>query len=252
MEENDSEVATYDRTLNGTKHLENRPTTVIARLTVHDNDLPTTNQFNFAIINERQSRHFERVRDETNYSLGPTEWRLNYSSHFVLTVNSDGSASLRILRPLDYEVTTQRFITLKIAVTDKKDDFSDPYHTDVCFVYIQIIDINDNKPKFSQNFINGSLSENTILGTIITKFSASDADQNSHAQVLYSLDNETNRRRYFSINSEGFVRLNRALDRETIPTHIVKVIASDTDEPRLTSTATLGMFRKLYYICINI
>src|SRR5699024_12205157 len=70
----------------------------------------------------------------------------------------------------------------------------------------------------SDHFVNVSLAENTILGTIITKFSASDADQNGHAPVLYSLDGETNRRRFFEINSEGFVRLNRALDRETTPT----------------------------------
>src|SRR5699024_173556 len=130
-------------------------------------------------------------------------WTANYSNHFVLTANADGSASLRILRPLDYEVATQRFIALKVAVTDKKDDFSDRYHTDVCFVYIKVRDANDNKPKFAQTFVNVSLAENTILGTIITKFSASDADQNGHAPVLYSLDGETNRRRTSRTNRKA-------------------------------------------------
>lgn len=256
VEENDSEVAlgrgprpsssssselTSSTTSGNNSSMTSKPATTIARLTVHDNDLPATNQFNFAILAERHSRHFERLRDvDFPVGAGIATATANYSSHFQLSSNSDGSASLRILRPLDYEVATQRFIALKVAVTDKGDDFSDPQHRDVAVIYIKTRNSNDNTPKFAQSFVNVTLPENTNLGTIITKFTATDADQNGHSQVLYSLDGETNRRRFFTIDSEGFVRLNRPLDRETVPTHIVKVVAADTDEPPLTSTATLG------------
>lgn len=240
---NTTQLSSFSTTTDSNSSFASKGTT-IARLTVHDNDLPATNQFNFAILDERHSRHFERLRDVDVFPVGATttsQIAANYSSsHFVLNSNADGSASLRILRPLDYEIATQRFIALKVAVTDKGNDFSDPQHRDVAVVYIKTRNSNDNTPKFAQSFINVTLSENTNLGTIITKFAATDADQNGHSQVLYSLDGETNRRRFFTIDSEGFVRLKRPLDRETVPTHIIKVVAADTDEPPLTSTATLG------------
>ena len=235
VEESDTEVVSGHRVSNHTyPAIHSRP---ILRLLVQDNDLLSTNQFAMKIVSERHSKYFEKEHD-LDYSLTEAELSVNYSDNFLLNTDADGSGWLRILKPLDYESPLQRFIILKVVVSDQA-DFTDRNHLDVCFVYITVRDSNDNKPKFAQTLINVSMAENANLGTIITKFYATDADQNGYSQILYSLDRDTNRKRYFNIDSEGFVRLNRALDRETIPTHIVKVIATDTDEPKLTSTATL-------------
>lgn len=233
VDETDTEMPT-----NRTSDANNHPSIAVVKLFVEDRDLYETNQFRYKIVREGYSRTMDKIH-ESDFIVDNSELYVNYSNSFTLSTNSDGSASLRIIRPLDYEIPMQRFITLKVLVSDMGEDFSDRYHIDVCFVCIKVRDTNDNKPRFVQHFINVSLAENIALGTIITKFFATDYDQNGHSPVLYTLDSETNKKRYFSINSEGFVRLNRLLDRETISTHIVKVMASDTDEPRLTATATL-------------
>lgn len=242
LKENDAQLAAT-----GANQSANQ-TTVLARLSVSDADLPTSNHLNFAILTERHSRHFERMRDDTLDSLPTSTLRSlstsgngSFSEHFLLSPNAEGnSASLRLHRPLDYETPRERFISLLVAVTDKGDDFTDRAHLDTAVVYIRLRDANDNAPVFTQAFVNVSLAENTHLGVIVTKFAATDADGNGHSQVTYSLEPGSNRRRYFTIDSEGLVRLNRPLDRETAQTHILKVVASDTDEPPLTSTATLG------------
>lgn len=234
IDETDTEMPThYHHRLTTTSKLK-----AIVKLTATDNDQPETNQFHYQIIGERYSKHAEKLH-KADFMIGDdNEVYANYTENFALTP-VDGGVLLSVRKPLDYENPMQRFITVKILLSDRGEDFSDRYHIDVCIVCIKVRDTNDNKPRFAQHFINVSLAENIVPGTIITKFLATDADQNGYSPVLYSLDFETNRKRYFSIDSEGFVKLNRPLDRETIPTHIVKVIAGDTGEPPLTTTATL-------------
>ncbi|KAJ6219274.1 hypothetical protein RDWZM_005086, partial [Blomia tropicalis] len=240
VEENDSVDSSAQLSMTNSSHF----TSSILRLYVQDNDLPSTNSMHYWIIGEHHSRTNLKFRDIEQLI---DKLDNNYTENFTITTNTDGSASLRIRHPLDYEQPMERFIMLRIAVTDLPVETNhqfqfhklDRYHIDLCTVYIKVRDSNDNKPIFAQQLVNVSLSESSIIGTIITKFVATDADQNGHSPILYSLDRMANRRRYFTINSEGFVRLSRPLDRETISTHIVKVIAIDTDEPRLTSTATL-------------
>ncbi|KPM04401.1 Cadherin-like protein 1 [Sarcoptes scabiei] len=176
------------------------------------------------------------------------------------------SALLKQIQPLDYEIPSHRFILLQIAVTDQgywpEDDFDQTTissslssssrrdqlskadniknHIDICFVSIQIRDLNDNKPKFVQNFINLTVLEDTDIGTILARFFATDLDRDGHGPIQYALDENTNSQKYFQIDqNNGFVLLNRKLDREISSLHIVKVIANDLDDPELTSTATL-------------
>ena len=209
-----------------------------------------------------------------------------YKQHGRLLMNkttgiygTETSALLLLNKPLDYEIPNHRFIMLKISVTDidhhsdmvdgnggegiinvndekttkqqpqPVDNLMTKQHTDICYIYITIRDINDNKPKFLKNFLNITIPESFPVGSIVAKFHAIDPDRNhtddlsksiENIDIYYSLDEQTNQRKYFQIDTEtGTVRLNRKLDRETIAVHIVKIIATDLDDPPLTSIATL-------------
>lgn len=211
----------------------------LLKLTVLDGDLLPTNQFNYKIVRQWFSKKMEKIRTSECFE-NRGELNANYTSDFVIVAHSNASsASLQAVKPVDYEMNDRRFIVLKVVVTDQDDSFSDVDHMDCCFVFITVRDINDNPPQFAHKLVNVTLPENVLVGTIVTKFHATDIDQNGHSPVQYRLDYETNKKRMFSIDSEGFVKVNRELDRETIPTHIIKVLVSDMDEPRLTSTATL-------------
>ena len=198
------------------------------------------------------------------------------TSYFVI---NHTTGSIMLNKPLDYEIPNHRFIMLKISVTDidhhsdmvdgnggegiinvndekttkqqpqPVDNLMTKQHTDICYIYITIRDINDNKPKFLKNFLNITIPESFPVGSIVAKFHAIDPDRNhtddlsksiENIDIYYSLDEQTNQRKYFQIDTEtGTVRLNRKLDRETIAVHIVKIIATDLDDPPLTSIATL-------------
>lgn len=229
-------------------------------LSVRDADRPATNHFRYKIIAEHYSTKFERIRPN-NYSLSEAELQADFQDVFQLVevvatsqhhapdrVDAEhngndiaSQAELRMLKPLDYEIPEHKFVLLKVLVTDMQGSWQSiqPYHLDVAFVHIKLRDVNDNRPTFAQAFQNVSLPESMAVGTIVTKFYATDADQGGHAPVVYALDKETNRRQHFAIDQEGFVRLAKGLDRETTPMHVLKVLATDTDRPRLTATATL-------------
>lgn len=300
-----SSTSNYSASIDGSFNRNHFKPHVLLKLMVNDGDLPETNRFLFKIIEQQNSLRPILKMNNWNSLYNEKPNQLNRSSAFITAStssllkfndsnqfsieqdfnetglslklnenpNSAGTRTVALLlntNALDYENPMQRFIMLKIAVTDlgtwnssyfnennidnnnnqdtnldrakaangANDDYSDSYvhnyfgasssHIDICYIYIKIRDTNDNQPKFAQNFINITLAENVPIGTVIAKFKAIDPDQNGQSLVQYSLDTNTNQRRYFSIDQRnGFVKLNRQLDRETTSLHIVKIIASD-------------------------
>ena len=53
------------------------------------------------------------------------------------------------------------------------------------------------------------------------------------------IDRSSDRRRQFAIDETGTVSIQRRLDRETSPSHQIKILAIDDGDPAKTATATL-------------
>lgn len=51
---------------------------------------------------------------------------------------------------------------------------------------IQIIDVNDNHPQFSETVYNVSLYENAEIGTKLVQVKATDKDTNYFGQIVYT------------------------------------------------------------------
>ncbi|XP_052739756.1 cadherin-89D isoform X1 [Bicyclus anynana] len=133
-------------------------------------------------------------------------------------------------------------------------------------VEIQVLDINDNAPKFyayddllewkhpeaeeisNHNFesvmmipvYKATLEENAPIGTTITRIYANDSDfiGNGNGLILFSLPQRKNQLNMFSIDSkEGILTTTTKLDYESQKVHNVTVVASDLGSPSLSSTA---------------
>ena len=208
---------------------------VLLKLQVNDADTLEVTEHSYRIVDQRIGATFYRFSDHDISSLPSGIFNKNYSDFFRIKSSIDGG-QLLLIRPVDFERPSQRFIALRILVSDN--GFRDRRHVDQCFVYIKIRDINDNSPVFSQESLNITTLENTALGTILTKFQATDADQGGHAPVMYFINSDTNRAKHFSVDSEGFIRLVRPLDRETLSHHRVDIVAIDDSE----RTATVSLF----------
>ncbi|XP_014359554.2 cadherin-89D isoform X1 [Papilio machaon] len=133
-------------------------------------------------------------------------------------------------------------------------------------VEIEVLDVNDNSPKFyaydellewkhpeadnisNHNFesvmmipvYKTTLEENTPIGSVVTRVYANDSDliSNGNGLILYSLPQRKNQMNIFSIDSkEGIITTTGRLDYESQSVYNVTVVASDLGSPSLSSTA---------------
>lgn len=193
------------------------PEMPILVVSVNDGDLLETNRFSYKVIDN---------------SAG--------ADRFTMVTNSDGTGSLKVAKPLDYEDLQQRFgFNITISVSDHGGESADPYHVDYAKVSVRLRDINDNKPEFEKQNIEVTALEDSRVGTTLTTFKASDADQGGKSKVSYHIDRSSDRKRQFQIDQNGVVKIQRMLDREDIPRHQVKILAVDDGAPPRTATATL-------------
>ncbi|KAK9710914.1 Laminin G domain [Popillia japonica] len=193
------------------------PEMPILTVTVHDED--ETNKFQYKVI------------ENSGYG----------ADKFTMVRNNDGTGSLKIVQPLDYEDLLQsNGFRFRIQVNDKgEDNDNDKYHVAYSWVVVKLRDINDNKPQFERPNIEVSVYENAEVGKSLETFKATDPDQGGKSKVSYAIDRTSDRKRQFSINQEGTVSIQRSLDREDTPRHQVKILAIDDGVPPKTATATL-------------
>uniref|UniRef100_A0A8C6UQP7 Cadherin domain-containing protein n=1 Tax=Neogobius melanostomus TaxID=47308 RepID=A0A8C6UQP7_9GOBI len=108
-------------------------------------------------------------------------------------------------------------------------------------VKVIVIDMNDNKPIFTQDLYTGEVAESSPLNYEILQVKATDADQEgtSNAAVRYKILNQEPKSpsdNMFTINPvNGFIRVNaRGLDREKNPNYTLEVQAADMEGEGLT------------------
>ncbi|XP_048509175.1 neural-cadherin isoform X2 [Athalia rosae] len=195
----------------------NLPELPILTVTVHDED--ETNKFQYKVI------------ENSGYG----------ADKFTMVRNNDGTGSLKIVQPLDYEDMLQsNGFRFRIQVNDKgEDNDNDKYHVAYSWVVVKLRDINDNKPQFERSNVEVSVYENADIGKTLETFKATDPDQGGKSNVYYTIDRSSDRKRQFSIDEGGTVSIQRSLDREETPRHQVKILAIDDGIPPKTATATL-------------
>ncbi|XP_074068832.1 protocadherin-1 isoform X2 [Macrotis lagotis] len=141
---------------------------------------------------------------------------------------------LQTTTPLDYEKVKD--YTIQIVAVDS----GNPPLSSTNSLKVQVIDVNDNAPVFTQSLTEVAFPENNNPGDLVTEVSASDADSGSNAQLIYSLEPEPAAKGLFTISPEsGEIRVKTSLDREQRDSYELKVVAADQGNPSLQGTATV-------------
>ncbi|KAM9064763.1 protocadherin gamma-A2 isoform X7 [Sarcophilus harrisii] len=155
--------------------------------------------------------------------------------HFALNVRS---GSLVIADRIDREElcahSAQCLLNFNVLVEDKLKIYS---------VEVEIIDINDNAPRFREEELELKISETTALGTQFILESAYDSDVGVNSLQRYELSHND----HFSLlvqNKDDRIKypelvLERALDREEQPTLHMVLLARDGGEPVLSGTVRI-------------
>ncbi|XP_054411964.2 protocadherin gamma-A10 [Pongo abelii] len=160
---------------------------------------------------------------------------------FKLEKSIDSYYRLVIHRALDREQVSSYNITVTAT-----DGGSPPLSTEAHFT-LQVADINDNPPTFSQVSYFTYIPENNARGASICSVTALDPDSKENARIIYSLAEDTIQgsplSSYISINSDtGVLYALRSFDYEQFHELQMQVTASDSGDPPLSSNVSLSLF----------
>uniref|UniRef100_A0A8C3RW99 Protocadherin gamma-C3 n=1 Tax=Chelydra serpentina TaxID=8475 RepID=A0A8C3RW99_CHESE len=172
--------------------------------------------------------HIESAQDPDVGTNSVQSYRLSPNQHFALDLKGfqRGSKLLELVlqQPLDREQSALQQLVLTAV------DGGSPARSGTAQISIRVMDTNDNSPVFDRSTYTVNLLENAVPGTLVVKLNASDPDEGSNGEVLYSFSGYTPEkvRQLFSIDPvSGEVRVNGTLDYEEASSYEIYVQATD-------------------------
>uniref|UniRef100_A0AAQ6IRH7 Neural-cadherin-like n=1 Tax=Anabas testudineus TaxID=64144 RepID=A0AAQ6IRH7_ANATE len=151
----------------------------------------------------------------------------NMPVRFYLSPNrEDGSASILVSEPLDYETTP--FFSLRVRAQNVAAVPLAAFTT----VYVNITDVNDNVPFFTSSIYEASVTEGAEIGTLVLQVSAHDKDLGLNGEITYSLlSDSSGDHRLFRIDPElGIIYSEAVFDREARSSYLLEVQSEDGQE----------------------
>lgn len=118
-----------------------------------------------------------------------------------------------------------------------RDAGSPPLETSVNFA-VQVVDENDNPPRFLDDVYYAIVSENNEIGMQIARVFAADLDIGKNAEIEYDISS-TSGDAGVIIDDSGYIIATRSFDHERNHQITFDVIATDGGEPKRRSSATV-------------
>ncbi|RMC07431.1 hypothetical protein DUI87_16899 [Hirundo rustica rustica] len=142
---------------------------------------------------------------------------------------------ISIFEALDFESCKEFYLVVEAK------DGGTPALSAVTTVNVNVTDVNDNAPTFSQAVYSAVVSEDAAIGDSVVMLIAEDLDSPPNGQIHFSIvngdqDNE------FSVDPVlGLVKVKKKLDRERISGYSLVVQARDSGTPPLSSSVTVNV-----------
>ena len=174
--------------------MENHPANqVFVQLTATDPDVGGDALIRYSLV---QGRHSD------NFTINETTGQISFTT------------------PPDYET----FGTIEVTV-----QASDPFGREgLTRLIVNIVDENDNYPRFSNSSYTGSVVENSLVFTSSLRVVATDGDSSLNGQIFYTLFGEHN---FSVVRDTGMISLTAPLDREQQSSYNLTVEARDMGTP---------------------
>lgn len=206
-------------------------------LDVNDND-PIFFSPNFVTISEDTAVGTEVIQleatDEDDNLNGMVKFEIVSGNDANIFVLEPFSGSLKLATTLDYETPPQSF-SIEFSVTDR--GFPSRTSATTHQITFSVENANDNFPAFSDELYSCSILEGSNVFSPSCEVGATDADESD--TISYTIVGG-NTESTFQINTEsGILSRLKSIDRESIPRFILKIKATDSGSPSLSSFALL-------------
>ncbi|XP_062282151.1 protocadherin alpha-2-like [Scomber scombrus] len=172
------------------------------------------------------------ANDADTGSNSVKSYKLSPNEYFSLDVQSGGqhseSAELVLQKSLDREKQSVIHLTLTAL------DGGKPARSGTLKIVVNVIDINDNVPVFSQPLYKARVTENTPFQTSILIVTATDLDEGINGEIVYSFieRGNLNPETVFLINPDtGEITVSGKVDYEENTAYDIRVQARDKGTP---------------------
>ncbi len=117
-------------------------------------------------------------------------------------------------------------------------DQGDMAQSEMEVIKVHILDVNDHKPVFSQEYYEKTITENNKPDTYIVQVNATDTDVGENAEIHYFI--EPPMQDFFRVDElSGVVTAKIGLDHEMASTRVVTITARDAGTPSLSASTTV-------------
>ncbi|XP_068182540.1 protocadherin alpha-3-like [Antennarius striatus] len=167
-------------------------------------------------------------RDPDSGSCSVQKYKLSPNHHFRLEVKdtrNDGKIPILVVqKSLDREAAGSHSLVLTAL------DGGKPPKSGNMNILINVLDVNDNAPVFTEDVYSVMLNENVPVGTTVIQVNATDLDDGSNAEVIYSFSNSMNQNilNQFDINPlSGVIVVKGTIDYEEKDIYEIEIEASN-------------------------
>nr|XP_039274105.1 cadherin-23-like isoform X1 [Styela clava] len=175
-----------------------------------DGDAPPNNEINYDITGDR------------------------FSKYFRIKTTAEGTGEVFLRGPLDYELIKDGLVRLDIVATDS----GEPPHNTTVPLVVTVTDVNDNRPKFTEDStFNITVYENLDGGIRVGGIKATDRDSGRNKKIRYFVEEGRNEfDEVFRLNDftgDITIKPGSSLDYEKKSLYDVIIVAGDHGTPPL-------------------
>ncbi|XP_076149205.1 protocadherin beta-15-like [Alosa pseudoharengus] len=154
-------------------------------------------------------------------------YMLERNANFILAVssNKDGRKNLELVLDKELDREQQQEVTLILTAIDG----GIPPRSGSVQIHVTVLDANDNAPVFTEEVYRATLPENSSIGTLVIKVSATDLDEGINGEVTYEFSQISSlAEQAFVLDSKtGEIKVNGPIDFEEESTYEIQVEGKD-------------------------
>ncbi|CAB1325305.1 unnamed protein product [Coregonus sp. 'balchen'] len=176
------------------------------------------------------------ARDPDGGIYSVQQYKLSHNDHFRLEVKDRGKDGkipiLNLQKPLDREALKRHTLLLTAIDGDK------PPKSGTIEILVDVLDVNDNMPVFTKESYSVTLNENSPIGTTVIQVNATDLDEGSNGEIMYSFGSNVNSklRELFEVDAiSGEIIVKEWIDFEIDDSYEIDIQASDKGSAPLTA-----------------
>lgn len=143
------------------------------------------------------------------------------------------SGDVSLVKPLDYEIAKSYRLVIRAQ------DGGSPAKSNTTQLLVNVLDANDNSPRFYTSQFQEAVLESVPVGYNIVRVQAYDADEGANAEITYSI-NEPKDSLPLAIDSRtGWIHTTKSLDREENGRYTFQVVATDGGAPPRSASSSV-------------